>query len=127
MLNNPLVISGKLNLMLSEKFIIMKLWILIFVCLPVMKFLPAAVDGSAMQVTVAGKVVDAQTNQALSGVHVYIEAGEEEGFSDRSGKFSIQSWKKYPITVYAEHKDYLKQTVQVSSAGGALEIKMKKK
>jgi hypothetical protein len=105
----------------------MKLWILMFVCFAGMKSLPVAEAANAPQVTVAGKVVDAQTSQALSGVHVYIEAGEEEAFSDRNGKFSIQSWKKFPITVYAEHKDYQKQTLQVNSASGALEIKMKKK
>jgi CarboxypepD_reg-like domain len=105
----------------------MKLWILILVWLPGMKFLPAAESGRSIQVNVTGKVVDAQTNQALAGVHVYIEAGEEEAFSDRSGKFSFQSWKKFPLTVHAEHKDYQKQTLQVSTAGGPLEIKMKKK
>lgn len=106
----------------------MKLWILILVWLPEMKFFPAAEPAhSSFQVNVTGKVVDAQTNQALAGVHVYIEAGEEEAFSDRNGKFSFQSWKKFPLTVHAEHKDYQKQTLQVSAAGGTLEIKMKKK
>jgi hypothetical protein len=105
----------------------MKLWILIFVCFAGLKFLPAAKADYPLQVTISGKVVDAQTNQALGGVHVYIEAGEEEAFSDRSGKFKIQSWKKFPLTVFAEHKDYQKQTLKVNAEVGALEIKMKKK
>jgi hypothetical protein len=105
----------------------MKRLVLIFVCCAGLKFLPAAKADYLLQVTVTGKVVDAQTNQSLAGVHVYIEAGEEEAFSDRSGKFSFQSWKKFPLTIHAEHKDYQKQTLQVSTAGGPLEIKMKKK
>ena len=82
---------------------------------------------SQAQITLSGKVVDAQTNQPLSGVHVYIESGEEEAFSDKAGKFRIQSWKKLPLTLHAEHKDFQKQSLQVTAAGETIELKLKKK
>ncbi len=79
------------------------------------------------QVVISGTVTDAQSNQAIAGVHIFSIAGEEEAFTDRSGKFKIQSWKKFPLTIHAEHKDYQKQIVQVNAAGELLNIKLKKR
>lgn len=77
--------------------------------------------------TIKGIVVEEQTSKPLSGVLVYVTAGEEECLTKDNGKFLIETMQKIPLTVTAERWGYVKKTVRVTEPGKQMIIQLAKK
>ncbi len=74
--------------------------------------------------TVKGIVLSDKTGKPVPGVLVYIVLGEEEALTKGQGEFSIETTKKLPLEVVTEHRDYKKQSVELSVLTGKLVIRL---
>lgn len=71
---------------------------------------------------IQGKVLTADGNKELPNVHVYIIHGEEEALTNSRGQFSIESWQKLPLRVYAAAQGFQPASVVVKDARQAVTI-----
>lgn len=78
-------------------------------------------------VTVSGIVVSDQTGKPLPAVLVYVTEGEEEALTKEKGEFRVETAKKLPFTVTAEHWEYEKRIIRVTGTDKKLIIRMVKK
>ena len=76
--------------------------------------------------TVKGVVVG-EDGKPVSGVLVYATAGEEEALTKQNGEFSIETSRKTPFTLTAEHWEYHKGAVTVNDPDKRVTIKLAKK
>lgn len=74
---------------------------------------------------VSGVVLADNTGKPLSNAHVYIVHGEEEALTNSKGEFSIETAKKFPVTLTAEHQGFKKFQAMVTSPGQKQIIKLK--
>lgn len=93
----------------------------IWVCLFGTSFTPAET------ITIRGKVIQTDNQQAIKKAYVYIISGEEETLSLSDGQFSIRTWQKFPIKVVVEHRDYLPASALLKKSEHELVISLKKK
>lgn len=78
------------------------------------------------RVTVSG-VILSDTGKPVAGALVYVTPGEEEALTKEKGEFSIETSKKTPFVLTAEHWEYQKATVTVTDAGKRVTIKLTKR
>lgn len=65
---------------------------------------------------VEGKVVSESSNKPIARVYTYIIEGEEEALTDANGRFRIQTWQKFPLTLTVKYRDRPAIRVQVNDA-----------
>jgi hypothetical protein len=75
-------------------------------------------------ITVKGIILSEKTGKPVSGALVYIVLGEEEALTKVKGEFSIETTKKLPLEVVTEHRDYKKQSVELSALTDNLVIRL---
>lgn len=66
---------------------------------------------STINSTLAGKVVDAKTNEALPGAVVSIKGTTHSVAADASGKFNLATGQKFPYTLVVTYVGYKSQDV----------------
>lgn len=75
-------------------------------------------------ITVKGIVLSEKTGKPVQGALVYIVLGEEEALTKVKGEFSIETTKKFPLEVVTEHRDYKKQSVELTTLPDNLVIRL---
>lgn len=81
----------------------------------------------ASERTMVTGIIVSDAGKPIPGVLVYVIPGEEESLTREKGEFSIETTKKTPFVLTAEHWDYQKATVTVTDAGKRVTIKLSKK
>jgi hypothetical protein len=76
---------------------------------------------------IEGTVVSEKTGKPVSNAHVYIVHGEEETLTNSKGEFRIESWKKLPVILTVDHKEYEKIRISISTAPGKHVVRVKPK
>lgn len=74
--------------------------------------------------TLKGKVVNAENGQAIPGAHVFVVEGEEEGFSNGKGEFTLKTWSKFPIVLVVKSAGYPVKKINIQNPGELLHIKL---
>ncbi|MEL7834072.1 carboxypeptidase-like regulatory domain-containing protein [Fodinibius sp. Rm-B-1B1-1] len=75
----------------------------------------------------SGQVIDASTQEVLSGVEITVQGEDMQKTSGDDGTFSFKNLKpgSYTVTANAEGYQDWEQEVEVTKKGGALKIEMK--
>lgn len=76
---------------------------------------------------VSGVVVSDKNGKPLDGVFIYTISGEEEALTKEKGEFRIQTSKKTPFVLTAEHRDYETNRVTITDPGQRIIIRLKMK
>lgn len=101
---------------------IRNIFILAFLLIIILAF--GRVQGRKGNTVVEGVVLSTSNGKPVMNVHVYIVHGEEEALTNSKGQFRIETSKKFPLTLYAEHKDYREFRVVIPIAGQKQVIKL---
>lgn len=73
-----------------------------------------------------GQVVDASTQEAVSGAQVTLQGEDQEATTDENGSFTFESLSpgSYTITASAEGYQDWEQEVEITEQGGAVQIEL---
>lgn len=78
-------------------------------------------------ITVSGQVLSEKTGKPVDGVFVYTISGEEEAITKNKGEFTIQTSKKTPFILSAEHRDFETGSIKITNPGQRIVFKLKPK
>ena len=73
---------------------------------------------------VKGVVLSEKNGKPLPRVLVYITQGEEEALTNERGEFVVETARKTPFTITAEHWEYNKRTLSITDAGKRVTIRL---
>jgi len=77
--------------------------------------------------TVSSVVFSEKNGKPLDGVFVYTISGEEEVVTKSKGEFSIQTSKKTPFILTAEHWDFETSNITITNPAQRILFKLKPK
>jgi hypothetical protein len=77
--------------------------------------------------TIKGKIIHSESRKGIDKAYIYIVSGEEETLSLADGKFALETWQKFPVTLVVEHADYVQKKTVLRGNNGALLISLEKK
>lgn len=76
---------------------------------------------------ISGQIIHNETGQRIENAYIYIVSGEEEGLSDKNGRFTITTWQQLPVTIVIEHPNFRKKKVRTTDASEKQVIKLEPK
>ena len=82
----------------------------------------AAQDNTIVNATISGKVLDANTSEALIGATVSIKGTTNGASTDANGEFSLVTGQKLPFTLIVSYVGYLRKEVLINES--KVEIKL---
>lgn len=101
-------------------FVVLRFYliILLFSCLTFSLF--------AQQGILSGKVIDGSTQQALSGVSIWIPDNNRQSTTDDTGYFEFDQLKygKYNVVLFAEGFNTITKGVEINSVNQIMEVRM---
>jgi len=74
---------------------------------------------------VEGKIVSESTGKPIPRAYAYIIEGEEEALTDANGRFRIQTWQKFPLTLTVKYRNRAATRLQVQDASVQQYIRLK--
>ena len=89
--------------------------------------LPANGERSVQGHAVISGTVLQENLKPVEKCYLYIIPGEEEAISDKDGKFTINTWQPFPLTINAEHIRYKKQDIKIDKPAKDIIVKLELK
>ncbi|MEL7834073.1 beta-sandwich domain-containing protein [Fodinibius sp. N2] len=88
-----------------------------------------AVAQENVEVSLTGEVVDASTQEALSGVQLTLEGADKETTSSDDGSFTFEmvSAGTYTLTATADGYEDWEQEVEVKESGNSITVELQPK
>jgi hypothetical protein len=77
--------------------------------------------------TVEGTVAVQTDGTPVAKAHVFVINGEEEIFTDDTGKFRFTTWQSLPVEVTVSHSEYEEQKVTIRSVAHKAQVLLKKR
>lgn len=89
-------------------------------------FSTQAVAQEKGEVELSGQVVDASTQEAVSGAQVTLQGKDKEATTGEDGSFTFESLSSgtYTVTVTAEGYQDWEQDVEVTEQGGTVQVEL---